>query len=590
MLLWRSRGLLFAVLAKPHRAEPICARAYITILETIDFLNRCPRARDTWERLFEEDNRLQSSLIMQFSMACALFEIEWHAVFQLSLWGKVSFTFIGMAKTDLKRVLQMLCAHRMYTIATSAKRKDVVPSSGFFDKQATTRSFKWFEKKFPENFLLQHLQSMMVGCNPTADRACSAGTATTPLCRFCAAAKEDTFHLVHNCTSLPPALERPPDDQWYGPNFQMLGLIETSWDEVAARFRISPTAEILVEEWIGRALPTTHLWTDGSVVASKYFWKARAAFAVIDQDTCVVASPLGFVILHGRALCHSGHTDSLTIVQQFQRLLLLDHLPCNLQHLAWWKFLFHLIDERGGKESCPLHLSWCPAHNWDHLPLESITDEMLDFKNLSREDLVNKKRLTSLQESILRVTVLLPCGKLIWIFAMFKDTISGLPNFTSTFPRTPPTGFQPHLLLQLSHKRRHQPTTRCFTLGGPADFTALSPAVDGDFSGYRGKIKHGNWDIATRWLAGLRWQVADGYVTSFLELAAQSFYDGLHFTPNKDESESLQATVSHIRAVIAAALKIGHQLCPGTLEDSFYTTPLFTSLPMASRKESSCRK
>ena len=236
------------------------------------------------------------------------------AVFQLSLWGKVSFTFIGMAKSDLKRVLQMLCAHRMYAITTSAKRKDVVPSSGFFDKQATTRSFKWFEKKFPENFMLQHLQSMMVGCNPTADRAYSAGTATTPLCRFCAAAKEDTFHLVHNCTSLPPALERPPDDQWYGPNFQMLGLIDTSWDEVAACLRISPTAEILVEEWVGPALPTTHLWTDGSVCIQ----------ILLESQSCLCChwsghmcgrlwdgSPLGFVILHSRALCHSGQVMDL---------------------------------------------------------------------------------------------------------------------------------------------------------------------------------------------------------------------------------------------------------------------------------------
>ena len=53
--MWRSRGLLFAVLAKPHRTEPICARAYITLLETIDYLNRSPGARDTWEALFEAD-------------------------------------------------------------------------------------------------------------------------------------------------------------------------------------------------------------------------------------------------------------------------------------------------------------------------------------------------------------------------------------------------------------------------------------------------------------------------------------------------------------------------------------------------------
>ena len=44
---WRSRSLLFAVLGKPHRSDPICARAYITIVDTIDFLRRHSAARQT---------------------------------------------------------------------------------------------------------------------------------------------------------------------------------------------------------------------------------------------------------------------------------------------------------------------------------------------------------------------------------------------------------------------------------------------------------------------------------------------------------------------------------------------------------------
>ena len=103
--MWRSRGLLFAVLAKPHRTEPICARAYITLLETIDYLNRSPGARDTWEALFEADEHLQSSLIMQFSMACALFDIEWSSPFQLNIWGKVAFSFLGLAKSAPAEVM-----------------------------------------------------------------------------------------------------------------------------------------------------------------------------------------------------------------------------------------------------------------------------------------------------------------------------------------------------------------------------------------------------------------------------------------------------------------------------------------------------
>ena len=96
--MWRSRGLLFAVLAKPHRTEPICARAYITLLETIDYLNRSPGARDTWEALFEADEHLQSSLIMQFSLACALFDIEWSSPFQLVHLGQGDLFLSGFGQ------------------------------------------------------------------------------------------------------------------------------------------------------------------------------------------------------------------------------------------------------------------------------------------------------------------------------------------------------------------------------------------------------------------------------------------------------------------------------------------------------------
>ena len=266
-------------------------------------------------------------------------------------------------------------------------------------------------------------------------------------------------------------------------------------------------------------------WT--SVVASKYFWKARAAFAVIDQNTCVVASGkvrhwalssytaelyailVAFASSSGPCVIH---TDSLTIVQQFQRLLLLDQLPCNLQHFAWWKFPFHFIDERGGKESCPLHIVWCPAHNWDHLPLESITDEMLDFKSLSREDLVNhrkadlvaKEHLDGYSAITLRQIDLDLCNVQrhhLWLAQLHKyiseDTSNRIPTSSSSAAEpqeAPPT----------NHKELYP---RWAWDANPADFTALSPAVDGDFSGFKGKIKPGNWVSATRWLAGLRWQV-----------------------------------------------------------------------------------
>ena len=59
---------------------------------------------------------LESSLHMQFSMACATLDIEWLAPFQLSLWSRVPFYFLAMSKADIRRVLQKVVAHRMYSL------------------------------------------------------------------------------------------------------------------------------------------------------------------------------------------------------------------------------------------------------------------------------------------------------------------------------------------------------------------------------------------------------------------------------------------------------------------------------------------
>ena len=430
---------------------------------------------------------------------------------------------------------------------------------------------------------------MMVGCTPTADRTYAAGTSTTSSCRFCDIAKEDSFHLVHNCPALPAHLERPPDDFWLGPNFQVLGLVETPWADVTERLQISSTAEILVEEWSGQDAPPVHLWTDGSVVLSKSYWKTRAAYAVIASNTCVVAAGKVhhwalssytaelFAILVAFASATGPciiHTDSLTIVQQFQDLLNGSGLPHHLQHYAWWRFLFKLIEERGGRENSPLHIVWCPAHSWDHLPLECISDEMLGFKNLSRADLINNRKADLVakeqlegyarRESLHASRVLCYIQEHhLWLAKLHKHLSEDSSN--RIVPEA--AGHDQALNEQpsLDHKALYP---RWAWDAVFASYTTPSPAVGFDFSKYKGKIKEANWTSATSWMIQLKWQLGDSYSTSFLELAAQCFVDGLHFVPCGDEIESPKAIVAHLRASVAASLKLGAALCPGVIDYS----------------------
>ena len=194
--------------------------------------------------------------------------------------------------------------------------------------------------------------------------------------------------------------------QWdSGVHRKPTGVIQAStraWKAVFDRLQISSMTDILVEPWDPPQMRTAHYWTDGSVVLARDFWKTRASYAVIDECGHVVASGkvyhwclssytaelyaiiVAFAASEGPCIIH---TDYLTVVQHFHRLSQCDELPFSLQLRAWWVFLFDLIASRQFNGEPVLQLFWCPAHSWDHLPLECVTDEMLATKSLSREDL-----------------------------------------------------------------------------------------------------------------------------------------------------------------------------------------------------------
>ena len=562
-------------------------------MDTIDFLRRHSAARQTWEVIFDQDPHLESSLYMQFAQACALFNIEWRGPFHLALWDQISFSFLTMCKADVKRVLQMLAAHKMYSVAMLSKKKDVFPAIGFFDKQATMSSFNWLQRKYPDRFRLQHLQSMLVGCAPTADRTFAAGTAVSSDCRFCHCAKEDLHHLAFNCPSLPSSLERLDDDPQCGPNFTSLGLVEVTWKAVYDRLQISSITDILVEPWDPPQIRRAHYWTDGSVALARNFWKTRASYAVIDEWGHVVASGkvyhwclssytaglyasiVAFAAPEGPCIIH---TDSLTIVQHFQRLPQCDELPFSLQLRlrAWWVFLFDLIASRQPNDEPILLLVWCPAHSWDHLPLECVTDEMLAAKSLSREnlcfnrkaDLVAKEHLDAYNAAAQQTFQLERCSiqrQHLWLANLHLYLSEDLSNriSASAIGDSPAQDDGDQDILDVKELY-----PRWAWDADIASYPEPSPARDDDFSNYKGPINKENWKKVTSWMASLHWRIDPSCDTSFLELAAQAFCDGLHLTPVQDDAECLASTVSILRTITSAAVKRGHTLVPGNIDAS----------------------
>ena len=83
--------------------------------------------------------------------------------------------------------------------------------------------------------------------------------------------------------------------------------------------------------------------------------------------------------LAGSVLFTVIHSLSFSSSTPFRHL---QEWPPELRLREWWVFLFKLIRARDCGDGELLQLQWCPAHNWDHLPVECVSDEMLQARGL----------------------------------------------------------------------------------------------------------------------------------------------------------------------------------------------------------------
>ena len=196
---------------------------------------------------------------------------------------------------------------------------------------------------------------------------------------------------------------------------------------------------------------------------------------------------------------------------------------------------------------------------------------MLGFKNLSRADLTNNRKADLVAKEQLEGYARRESLHASWVLCYIQEHHLWLAKLhkhlsedTSNRVATEAVGHdQAPEQPSLDHKALYP---RWAWDAVFASYTTSSPAVGFDFSKYKGKIKEANWTAATSWMVQQKWQLGDSYSTSFLELAAQCFVDGLHFVPCGDEIESLKAIVAHLRATVAASLKLGAALCPGLID------------------------
>lgn len=166
---------------------------------------------------------------------------------------------------------------------------------------------------------------------------------------------------MENCPALPAELAQPSASPYFGPNFSTLGVVEMSIDSIRDRLQVSATTELRVSSWELPLWPLQHVWTDGSVQLSHYPWLTVASFAVVGQDGSLLDtgrvrhwrlssySAELWAVLAAFAMANSPmviHSDSLTIVNQFNELLRTDQVQLEWTHTNWWGFLHLLLHQR----------------------------------------------------------------------------------------------------------------------------------------------------------------------------------------------------------------------------------------------------
>ena len=221
---WRARLLVLGVVAKPHRVEPLLARACAAILDFIRFLHQMPSAIQTCGDLQSAATWPRDSLIQQIADAVGHLGLTLHSGLRISFRGSCPISLYELHHRDFTKSLQYFARQKCYTDAAKSTRKDLRSCQDIFDPDLSSlflrRSGLHLDSTIPNRMFFESVQ---VGCNLTNDRLYRAELVAAPNCRLCDCAKETWEHLVYHCPGVESAISRPPDHE-FGVNFPMFGL------------------------------------------------------------------------------------------------------------------------------------------------------------------------------------------------------------------------------------------------------------------------------------------------------------------------------------------------------------------------------
>ena len=594
---WRAKGLLLGILARPHRCDPITARAFNTLFDCFTFLKQAdPLHRQTWTEQFNSEWISPNSLIAHVFQACEILGIELVHPFHITAWMAHPVSILDFAKRDIKAVLVAACRHAVYHNATRSARKDLSASCNFLDFPGTCVGNKKCAD-IPSDFnnLVCYRDSVVVGCVATNDRRSAAGMCETKQCRYCGFHDETFSHLATSCCEIPIASERPPLYHEFGPNFLSHGIVEIEGEYVQRRLTISDPSHIPVVEWDLTCNDRfCTLWTDGSCDRQSSFWFCCGAFAIIGLNGELIADGdvhhwslssyscelWAILVAFFTSSCNTECvTDCLSVHDQFNLMVQNNRVDPEWSHLDWWNVLFLVYSRRKVFSNFPLSLRWCPAHKLEHLNEDLITESMARDYNTTRLDIIRNRQADKAAKRALRLTCFPDFNNWncrqnrIAQWQVWLAKIAALVGETSTKnPTTKSSSSQrsnckqsiiPVADLTLHHGiEAFQHYYPKWDWCQPASFP-WQPSFNVDFQlkSYAA-ISNEQWKLGLLFFNSVCWVVEPGRKTAFTELAFLAWDNGWNFPGVPDR---VSAVASFLKKICNQASKNDLVIFPGCI-------------------------
>lgn len=542
---WRSRFLVFALLTKPHGVEPVCARHYNVILDTLRFLQQYPDQHSRFRFLLKQATPGKPTFAQTVKQAFWFHSLELLSDATICFRGHHLANLFQPTTKDVKPMLKLLCQQACYAQASLQPRKEFRAPAGVLDPYLSTiflkRSKLCFEGDVPA---ASFFEAQLVGCVLTNDRLAAAHLVESAQCRFCQQDKESIPHLIRECSHVQALCPQPPVHE-LGRNFEYLGIVEHPWSVLAKRLQIGDPALLHFAQPDSNAAPCI-LWTDGSLLWAENPLLACAGFAVVNQENEVCAQG---TVNHWLLTSYSAElwalivafsiasspveirSDCQTLVTHVQHMIMHDCIVDTWPHLHWWHCLYDVWHTRSTVFSRPLEVSWIPAPKLEHIPEHLIDHDMAAANGSTPLDIArNRKADHAAKAQVYGSSAIAP--------SMYEPLCQAVLNrqewLTSlcyTMGTTmPPRPAEPDSDQDESHIPAAQQFPRLPWNADAALFTWCfhTPWPDNPVS--ESVLSTNDWKAFGHFMQSLKWRSEESLAISHAELALLFYHDGFKCT------------------------------------------------------------